>query len=650
MNATHAVALMLFAGAALAGPGQPAITNRVLQLDGQTASMTVPSAPAFQSLSNALTLELRMRAASFSTQDKAVHCLLRKNLTPGEEDFFLRLRIVGATPVVEFTPGSRIPILQAPVLIQPGEWHHVAATYDGTNSSIFLDGALVRTDLRNGQMEIDDSALVIGKGDPNYSKGEYFDGALDDIRIWRVTRTPAEIKADSQKRLSGKESGLVASWDFDDGTATDRTGHCSADLQSPARVAVVSQLPAIASPPPADPARVRQQRLATVEELWRNLNEIYPALEYKGITNRSWIEPTLEKVRQAIKDEEFYDLLLELIASLKDTHTRILSYPRQPWRETPSVFLNEVEGKVAVIKADPGTGLTTGDVLIAINGQPVEKCLAAAIKQVCGSTERARVRGACDRLLRGAPGSTVTVTVESPQKGRRDITLRCERKDGFMAEPNLSSRPLDTSVGYVRIAGWGGADLVADFDRALELFKDCRGLIIDVRGNGGGLDQLADEVNGRLTDHPVMSSIDFWREAGTDRYRKTTGWVQPRGPWTYRGRVAVLIDEGCASACEHFVSGIEAMGNVLLVGLPTNGAGGGPTRVTLGDGTQVMISRALGIRANGVVFEGLGIPPHISLAPTLDQLRNGQDPVLERAKEWVLSNQPVPARIQPLSH
>lgn len=649
MNATNALALILFAGAALTSPGQPAATNRVLQLDGKTASVKVPDAPSFHSASNALTLELQLRAASFSEQDKAVHCLLRKNLTPGEENFFLRLRIVGATPVVEFTPGSRVPVLQAPIVIRPGEWHHVAATYDGTNSSVFLDGALVRTDLRNGQMQMDDAALVIGRGDPNYSKGEYFDGALDDIRIWSVARTPAEMKAGSQNRLSGREPGLLACWDFDDGAVTDRTGHCFAELESPARVVEASQLPAIASPPPEDPERVRQQRLATVEELWRNLNEIYPALEYKGITNRSWIEPTLEKVHRARTDEEFYGQMLELVASLRDTHTRILSYPRQPWRETPSVFLNEVEGKVAVIKADPSTGLAPGDVLAAIGGEPVEKCLAAAIKQVCGSTERARVRGACERLLRETPGSAVTVTVESPQKGRRDITLRCERKDGFMAEPNLSSRPLDTSVGYIRIAGWGGSDLVADFDRALESFKDCKGLIIDVRGNGGGLDQLADEVNGRLTDHPVMSSIDFWREAGTDRYRKTTGWVQPRGPWTYRGRVAVLIDEGCASACEHFVSGIEAMGRVLLVGLPTNGAGGGPTRVTLGDGTQVMISRALGIRANGVVFEGLGLPPHINLAPTLDDLRNGRDPVLERAKEWILSNQPIPARIQPLA-
>ncbi len=649
MNALHALALILCASTALADPGPMAPTNRVLQLDGKTASVTVPDAPALRSLSNAITLELRLRAASFSARDGAVHSLLRKNLTPGSENFYLRFRMAGGKPLVEFTPGNGIPVLRAPVQAGPGEWHHLAATYDGTNASVFLDGTVVRTDQRTGKLRIDDSALVIGKGDPNYSAGEYFDGALDEIRIWRVARTPGELKAGSQSRLSGKEPGLVAWWDFDDGTATDRTGHCPAVLQSAARIVEVSQLLAIASPSPEDPERVRKQRLATVEELWRHLNGIYPALEYKGINSRAWIEPTLERVHQARTDEEFYGLLLELIASLKDTHTRIVSYPGQPWRETPPVFLNEVEGKVAVIRADPTTGLAPGDVLVAIGGQPVEKCLAAAMKQVCGSTERARVRGTCERLLRGAPGSTVTVTVESPQGGRREVTVRCERKDGFMAEPNLSSRSLNASLGYIRIAGWGGSDLVANFDRALETFKDCKGLIIDVRGNGGGLDKLADEVNGRLTDRLVISSIDFWREAGTDRYRKTTGWVQPRGPWTFRGRVAVLIDEGCASACEHFVSGIEAMGHVLLVGLPTNGAGGGPTRVNLGDGTQVMISRALGIRANGVVFEGLGLPPHITLAPTLEDLRHGRDPVLERAKEWVLSNQPIPARIQPLT-
>jgi hypothetical protein len=47
------------------------------------------------------------------------------------------------------------------------------------------------------------------------------------------------------------------------------------------------------------------------------------------------------------------------------------------------------------------------------------------------------------------------------------------------------------------------------------------------------------------------------------------------------------------SACEHFVSGVEAMGTILLVGAPSNGgAGGGPTTVKLPDGSRVAISRS----------------------------------------------------------
>jgi hypothetical protein len=85
-----------------------------------------------------------------------------------------------------------------------------------------------------------------------------------------------------------------------------------------------------------------------------------------------------------------------------------------------------------------------------------------------------------------------------------------------------------------------------------------------------------------------------------------------------------------------------------LVGTPTNGAGGGPTRVELPDGTPVAISRALGIRANGVVFEGHGIPPHTWSAPTISDLRAGRDAALDLAQEWVLSDRPIPARSQSL--
>jgi C-terminal processing protease CtpA/Prc len=625
-------------------------TNRVLSLDGKTGCMSVADAPALHTLSNAMTLEVWFKASSFYQDEGAVNSILRKNVAANSENFFLRFRTIDGKPWVEVSPGNDVGVLRASYDLATGQWYHLAATYDGSAVRLFVNGVAIKEERLSGLMTIDNSELLIGRGDPDYSAGEYFDGALDEVRIWNVVRTQKEISSSMNAPLSGNEAGLVGYWSFDDGTTRDLSGHgLNGVLKGQAEILLaVRQAVAPAEPQLRAPMQhlelTPDKRLDTLADLWRKLSDIYPALEYKGISGHAWIEPAIERVRQAHNDDEFYGILLELMASLKDTHTRIASYPGQPVLQRPPVFLNQVDGQVAVIKADPGTDLSPGDVIAAIDGKPAAECLATLMKRVCNSTDRGRIREACGQLLLGPPGSTVAITVRGSGSTAREVTLRRESKPGFWSEAVFSSRRISDSLGYIRISGWGGKDLAPQFDQALSEFKSCKGLIIDVRGNGGGSDQLADEVNGRLTDHPVVSSIDFWRQEGTDQYRRTVGWVQPRGPWTYPGRVAVLIDEGCASACEHFVSGIEAMRRVLLVGRPTNGAGGGPTMVTLIDGTKVVISRALGMRVNGVVFEGHGIPPHIIASPSLDDLRQNRDPALEQAKRWLLSNDPVPPR------
>ncbi len=629
-------------------------SNRALALDGRTGCLEVADSSALHSLSNALTLELWFKAKSFSPDDQGVACLLRKNVTANSENFFLRFRTAAQEPVMEFCPGHGIGVLRAPFRFRRDTWYHLAATYDGAVARVFVNGTALGSEALSGRIAIDSSELLVGRGDPDYSGGEYFDGALDEIRIWNMARSQKELQATATVPLTGKEAGLVAYWNFDDGAAQNLAANGERGvLKGEARIVESARPSALeplteAEPPGPPPPLSMEKRLAVLEDLWRRLSEIYPALEYKGISGREWIEPTAERVRQVKGDEEFYELLLELMASLKDTHTRIVSCPGQPAQDKPPVRLDQVEGKVAVIRADESTGLKAGDLIVSVDGKPVADCLAARMKRVCSSTDRGRVRGACGQLLSGRPGTTVTLEVQGADKATRQVTLRREGRSGFLSEAAVSWRRLGDSLGYIRISRWGGGNLVQQFDRALEEFKDGRGLVIDVRGNGGGSDELADEVNGRFLEKPVVSSIDFWRQAGTNQFRKTIGRVQPRGPWTYRGRVAVLIDEGCASACEHFVSGIEAMGRVLLVGTPTNGAGGGPTVVTLCDGTKVAISRALGLRANGVVFEGHGIPPHIFSTPSLEDLRQGRDAALEIAKAWLLSGDPVPARNQSL--
>ncbi|MDP2895979.1 MAG: S41 family peptidase [bacterium] len=637
------------------GPGGSAV-SRALNLDGQTGYLQVADSEPLRSFTDAITIEILFKASSFYPGNGNVNSILRKNLSANAENFFLRFRTVDGKPAVEMTPGSHIGLLRAPYDFETGEWYHLVGTFDGGAISVFVNGVRISSLRSSGQMYSDKSDLVIGKGDPEFSFGEYFHGALDEIRIWNIARSQKEIQAAMNTPLTGKEEGLVAYWNFDDGTAKDLSPHGNdGKLDGGAKI-VESPRPVVepekesVEPESAEPKELTtQERLEVLEALWTRLSEVYPALEYKGIYGREWIEPAEKRVREAKSDEEFYNILLELMATLNDTHTRIISYPGQPRQEAPPVELNGVEGKVAVIRAQSDTGLSPGDVIVSVDGRPVEECLAEKVKRVCNSTERGRVREACGQLLRGAPGTTVTVIAQGADGQTRSAVLRRLPNPEFWREPVISSRQLSDSIGYIRISRWAGENLPEEFDKALETFKSTKGIVIDVRGNGGGNGELADLVNGRLTDKPVISSIDFWRKAGSDEYQKEIGWVQPRGPWTYKGQVAVLMDEASMSSCEHFVSGVEAMGNVLLVGAPTNGAGGGPTTVQLSDGTRVAISRALGLRVNGIVFEGHGIPPHIFSVPTLDDLRKGRDAALETAKDWILSDKNVPSRTQPLS-
>ncbi|HEY5912597.1 MAG TPA: S41 family peptidase [Verrucomicrobiae bacterium] len=630
--------------------------NRGLALDGENAWLQVLGSASFHTLSNAITLEARCLAYSFYPARGSVNSILRKNVKAAAENFFLRIRNLDGPRLVEMGVGSELGVLPAQTEIRTNQWYHLAGTYDGRTVTVYVNGVQIRSEPKSGVLTIDDSDLVIGKGDPEFSGGEFFHGVLDEIRVWNVARSGAEIQSAMNKPLTGKEKGLVAYWNFDDGTAKDLSGHGNnGRLEGSARI-VETPRPTIspiktqtgAAGESRAEALTAEKRVEIVESLWQNLSEIYPALEYKGIRGREWIEPAIKRAREARNDQEVYDILLEQMASLKDTHTRIISYPGQPTLESPPVMLNKVEDKVAVIRAHPSTTLVAGEVIVSVADRPVEDCLAEQMKRVCNSTDRGRVREACGSLLRGPPGTTVTVSVEEANGQVRRVALRRESKPDFWREPAMSAHSLGESIGCIRISRWTDNAIPEQFDQALEKFKATRGIIIDVRGNGGGNDQLADVVNGRLITNAVVSSIDFWRKRGTDQYDRTIGWVQPRGPWAFPGRVAVLIDEACASACEHFVSGIEAMGRVLLVGMPTNGAGGGPTAVNLPDGTRVAISRALGLRVNGVVFEGHGIPPHIYSAPTLKDLREGRDAALEAAKEWIGSGKDLPPRTQPL--
>jgi len=119
---------------------------------------------------------------------------------------------------------------QVPTLTQ---WIHVDGAYDGTTQKLFVDGQVVASATPSVSLSVGSRKVMIGSGvcpvdSNNYDcRAGFFEGRIDEIAIWNVARTDAQIAAGTATRLQGSESGLVAYWRLDDGSGTsaaDSTG------------------------------------------------------------------------------------------------------------------------------------------------------------------------------------------------------------------------------------------------------------------------------------------------------------------------------------------------------------------------------------------------------------------------------------------
>jgi len=101
-------------------------------------------------------------------------------------------------------------------------WQHIAGTYDGTVLRLYINGVLVDSKNRTGNIDYSPSPLDcrIGQYYDNNEEIE-FNGRIDEVRIWNTARTEAQIKTNMCKKLTGAEAGLLSYWRFDDGAGTN---------------------------------------------------------------------------------------------------------------------------------------------------------------------------------------------------------------------------------------------------------------------------------------------------------------------------------------------------------------------------------------------------------------------------------------------
>ncbi len=105
--------------------------------------------------------------------------------------------------------------------VNDGNWHFFAAVYDGSRKTLYVDGHVDATSPVTGTLGTSTYPVYLGENAGH--TGRYFNGTLDEIRIWNIARTEQQVRNDMFSTLNGAQAGLLGYWQFNDGTGTTAT-------------------------------------------------------------------------------------------------------------------------------------------------------------------------------------------------------------------------------------------------------------------------------------------------------------------------------------------------------------------------------------------------------------------------------------------
>ena len=319
---------------------------------------------------------------------------------------------------------------------------------------------------------------------------------------------------------------------------------------------------------------------------------------------------------------------------LHDAHTRVLTpeeheYEKRKQGVTTGIRILNVGGIATVAVVTPqseaeSAGIKPGMHLLTIDGEKVEQRVKLIEDQI-GSTssKRALEAAAYGRLLRGNPDSTVSLGLEGLNGRPLTVTLKRRLID---ASAQTTSRQLQGGIVYIKMTAWESpAD--SQFVSALSQARIAPGLIIDLRGNGGGEAGLVFK----------LASLFFKDKRSLGKFISRTGHInetfsKPGKEATYEGPVVILLNEASASGSELFAGVMQEYGRATVIGRESCGCLLVIQHLTkLYGGGELSVSELDFQTPKGKRLEGDGVIPNQTVPLTRDDLLNGRDAALDKA-------------------
>jgi len=418
----------------------------------------------------------------------------------------------------------------------------------------------------------------------------------------------------------------------------------------------------------------RLVRVDVADRAWRVIAGNFYDPQLNGVNWGAVRKVTRTRVATASTDAEFYAALKDMAAALGDSHTMVLT-PRETVDRRRFVStrtgmqLTLIDNRIVVSEVEPESpaaraGINVGDILFAAGNTRFD---AAFIRNALTDPRLAQgdvLAGDGPEALPALPAENERVRVlrgvrremrraAAPGRGG-GLTVDVVRADGTLLRaqvvPTASPRPpsselrwLDGQVAVIRFTRFV-PELRPGLEAALEEASKARALIVDLRGNGGGLIEMFRWFTGRFMaeEHMAMRSLSRDRVDGrsqniSEMYVGPDRFDAARNPLLQP--LAVLVDGRTGSAAELAAVVLAEQRSALLVGEPTCGCVVGVRfEYVLPDGGGVRVAETGFVSAHGARLEGAPTLPTVRVMPTLADLRSGRDPVLDEAHRRLLKS------------
>jgi hypothetical protein len=376
----------------------------------------------------------------------------------------------------------------------------------------------------------------------------------------------------------------------------------------------------------------RATRLADVALFWNVPQHFYP---YFDAVEVDWPAALREALGRAATDRdagEFANTLRRLVARLRDGHGRV-SGGGDGLAALPLAWAWVEERLVVTAVAESlAAGVRPGDVVLAIDGEPVAERLAACAPLIGHATPQHLRYLSGFWLMRGAGGDSVTLELQDPAGVPRRARLGRLRDARIVEDRPERIAALRPGIWYVDFDRATDAD-VAD---ALDSLAAARGLVFDLRGYPSriSVDLLAHLAETTLTSPPWACPVVRWPDHRGLAFEFADFAVPPLQP-RLRGRVAFIIDGRAISRAETYLAVVEQRRLGALVGEATAGTDGEVVTVPLPGGYRARFTGTKVLKHDGSRLHGVGVLPTVPVARTRAGVAAGRDELLDRAIEIV---------------